>query len=74
MLHFARVSNFTIYRYVIFNKANSVLVDVFDHQVLAGVTRDMKIAQEEVFGPVMTIIKVPGDSDERCIEMVNDCK
>lgn len=42
--------------------------------VLAGVTCDMKIAQEEVFGPVMTIIKVPGNSDERCIEMVNTCK
>jgi succinate-semialdehyde dehydrogenase / glutarate-semialdehyde dehydrogenase len=26
--------------------------------VLAGVTNEMKIAQEEVFGPVMTIIKV----------------
>ncbi|CAM9362975.1 unnamed protein product [Hapterophycus canaliculatus] len=34
----------------------------------------MKIAQEEVFGPVMTIIKVPGDSDETCIKMVNSCK
>lgn len=42
--------------------------------MLAGVTSDMKIAQEEVFGPVMTIIKVPGNSDERCIRMVNDCK
>lgn len=34
----------------------------------------MKIAQEEVFGPVMTIIKVPGNSDEQCIKMVNSCK
>lgn len=28
--------------------------------VLVGVTNEMKIAQEEVFGPVMTIIKVRG--------------
>jgi delta 1-pyrroline-5-carboxylate dehydrogenase len=33
----------------------------------------MKIFHEEVFGPVMTIIKVPNDSDEDCIRMVNDC-
>ncbi|CAB1116703.1 ALDH [Ectocarpus sp. CCAP 1310/34] len=42
--------------------------------VLAGVTPDMKIAQEEVFGPVMSIIKVPGDSDEACIKMINSSK
>lgn len=46
----------------------------FLYQVLAGVTADMKIAQEEVFGPVMTIIKVPGNSDEACIKMINSCK
>jgi delta 1-pyrroline-5-carboxylate dehydrogenase len=33
----------------------------------------MKIFHEEVFGPVMTIIKVPNDSDEDCVRMVNDC-
>lgn len=43
-------------------------------QVLSGVTSDMKIAQEEVFGPVMTIIKVPRNSDEECIRMVNSSK
>ena len=43
-------------------------------QVLSGVTSEMKIAQEEVFGPVMTIIKVPGNSDEACIRMVNSSK
>ena len=43
-------------------------------QVLEGVTEDMKIAQEEVFGPVMTVIKVPGDSDETCLRMINSSK
>lgn len=47
---------------------------VLNAQVLAGVTTDMKIAREELFGPVMTIIKVPGNSDEKCIELINDCK
>eukprot|EP00904_Undaria_pinnatifida_P006431 jgi/Undpi1/2918/HiC_scaffold_14.g06295.m1 len=42
--------------------------------VLSGVTMEMKIAQEEVFGPVMTIIKVPGNSDEACVRMVNSSK
>ncbi|CAM9454382.1 unnamed protein product [Ascophyllum nodosum] len=42
--------------------------------VLEGVTEDMKIAQEEVFGPVMTVIKVPGDSDETCLRMINSSK
>lgn len=39
----------------------------------SGVTSEMKIFHEEVFGPVMTIIKVPNDSDEDCVRMVNDC-
>lgn len=34
----------------------------------------MKIAQEEVFGPVMTIIKVPDNSDETCVKMINSSK
>ncbi|GKY91817.1 hypothetical protein MPSEU_000153300 [Mayamaea pseudoterrestris] len=40
--------------------------------VLADVTPKMRIYQEEVFGPVMTIVKVVGDSDEVCLELVND--
>ena len=39
--------------------------------MLSGVTPDMKIFQEELFGPVMTIIKVPNNSDEECLNMVN---
>lgn len=46
----------------------------FPPQVLAGVTADMKIAEEEVFGPVMTIIKVPDNSDETCVKMINSSK
>jgi len=42
--------------------------------ILADVTHDMKIAKEEVFGPVMCVLKVPENSDEKAIEMVNDCK
>ncbi|CAM9681655.1 unnamed protein product, partial [Choristocarpus tenellus] len=42
--------------------------------VLAGVTPDMRIAQEEVFGPVMTIFRVPQDSDITCVEMINNSR
>lgn len=45
----------------------------FQPTVLVGVTNEMKIAQEEVFGPVMTIIKVPKDDDAMCLKMVNEC-
>eukprot|EP00934_Nitzschia_sp_Nitz4_P002611 Nitzschia sp. Nitz4//scaffold45_size130396//56194//58208//NITZ4_003447-RA/size130396-snap-gene-0.125-mRNA-1//1//CDS//3329552392//2601//frame0 len=43
----------------------------FEPTVLSGVTPDMDIYHQEVFGPVMTIIKVPNDSDEECIRIVN---
>jgi delta 1-pyrroline-5-carboxylate dehydrogenase len=33
----------------------------------------MNIFHQEVFGPVLTIIKVPKDSDEECINLVNTC-
>lgn len=33
----------------------------------------MDIFNQEVFGPIMTIIKVPNDSDEECIKLVNQC-
>jgi acyl-CoA reductase-like NAD-dependent aldehyde dehydrogenase len=38
--------------------------------VFSGVRRDMKIAQEEIFGPVLSIM--PYDSDEEAIEIAND--
>ena len=40
----------------------------------SGVTSKMKIFHEEVFGPVMSIIVVPNDSDEECIKLVNECQ
>jgi len=46
----------------------------FQPTVLVNVTNEMAIAQEEVFGPVMTIIKVPDDDDATCLRMVNACK
>jgi len=41
--------------------------------ILADVTPDMRIFQEEVFGPVMTIVKVPDDDDAKCLDMINGC-
>lgn len=41
--------------------------------LLTDVTPTMRIAQEEVFGPVMCIVKVPNDNDEAAIKLVNDC-
>jgi aldehyde dehydrogenase (NAD+) len=38
--------------------------------VFSGVTRDMTIAQEEIFGPVLSII--PYDTEEEAIEIAND--
>jgi acyl-CoA reductase-like NAD-dependent aldehyde dehydrogenase len=36
-----------------------------------NVTPSMKIFHTEVFGPVMTVVKVPSDSDDACIELAN---
>ena len=38
--------------------------------VFSNVTRDMTIAQEEIFGPVLSII--PFDSEEEAVEIAND--
>ena len=43
----------------------------FEPTVLTGVTHDMRIVNEEVFGPVFTIIRVPNDDDDAMLEMVN---
>jgi hypothetical protein len=42
--------------------------------ICSGVTPEMNIFHQEVFGPVMTVIKVPNDSDEACVNIVNDCE
>lgn len=39
--------------------------------LLAGVTHAMRIANEEVFGPVMTVFRVDGDSDDAAVAMAN---
>lgn len=45
----------------------------FQPTILTGVTTSMRIFREEVFGPVMTVIKVPNDDDDECLRLVNDC-
>jgi len=46
----------------------------FEPTVLSGVTPEMDIFNQEVFGPVMTIVKVPKDDDEECVRLVNECE
>ena len=42
--------------------------------IVADVTPDMRIYQEELFGPVMTVAKVPKDDDATAIAMVNQSR
>ena len=42
--------------------------------IISHLTSDMRIFNEEVFGPVMCIFKVPNDSDDECIKMANACE
>ncbi len=39
--------------------------------VLVGITRDMRIWREEVFGPVATIVAAADDDD--AVALANDC-
>ena len=41
--------------------------------VLADVSEDAEIAQEEIFGPIMCIFKVKGNSDDEAVRMANNC-
>ncbi|KAG7366773.1 aldehyde/histidinol dehydrogenase [Nitzschia inconspicua] len=43
----------------------------FEPTVLSGITPEMNIFNQEVFGPVMTVVKVPKDDDQECIRLVN---
>ncbi len=45
----------------------------YEPTLLSGVTSEMRIWKEEVFGPIMCVITVPGDNDDVCVQMVNDC-
>ena len=40
--------------------------------LITGVRNDMRIAQEEIFGPVLTVI--PFDTEEEALEIANDVK
>ena len=42
--------------------------------VLTGVTHDMRIANEEVFGPVLTVFRVEGDSDDAAVALANSTR
>ena len=44
----------------------------FQPTLLTGVTRDMRVAREEIFGPVLSVIKV--HSFDEAIEVANDVK
>eukprot|EP00968_Pinguiococcus_pyrenoidosus_P018540 scaffold1951_cov258-Pinguiococcus_pyrenoidosus.AAC.9 len=41
--------------------------------LLTGVNKTMRIANEEVFGPVMAVMTVPNNDDELAVEIINDC-
>jgi len=45
----------------------------FEPTVLADVREDMLIAQEETFGPILSIFRVKGDSDAEAIRLANAC-
>jgi len=40
--------------------------------IVADVTEDMLIAQEEIFGPIMCIMRVKGNSDREAVRMANN--
>jgi acyl-CoA reductase-like NAD-dependent aldehyde dehydrogenase len=44
----------------------------YEPTLISGITPEMRISQEEVFGPVMCVIKVPNDDDDECVRLVND--
>jgi acyl-CoA reductase-like NAD-dependent aldehyde dehydrogenase len=55
-------------------KRNKTLSGQFyEPTLISGVTEEMRIFHEELFGPVMCIIKVPSNDDEKCIHMINQC-
>jgi len=56
-------------------KRNTALVDgqFYEPTVISGITGDMRISQEEVFGPIMCISTVPNDSDDEAIQLINNC-
>lgn len=45
----------------------------FEPTVLADVTEDMLIAQEETFGPILSIFRVKCNSDNEAVRLANNC-
>jgi len=45
----------------------------FEPTVLADVTEDMLIAKEETFGPILSIFRVKGNSDNEAVRLANQC-
>jgi acyl-CoA reductase-like NAD-dependent aldehyde dehydrogenase len=41
--------------------------------ILADIPENATIAQEEIFGPIMAIFKVKGNSDDEAVRMANNC-
>eukprot|EP00981_Chlorochromonas_danica_P009772 scaffold2815_cov180-Ochromonas_danica.AAC.7 len=41
--------------------------------ILADIPENALIAQEEIFGPIMAIFKVKGNSDEEAVRLANNC-
>ena len=55
-------------------KRNAALTGQFyEPTLISGITSDMRISHEEVFGPVMCVVKVPNNDDEECIRLINNC-
>merc|ERR1740121_1937960 len=46
----------------------------FEPTVLADVTEDMLVAQEETFGPILSIFRVKGNSDSEAVRIANNCE
>lgn len=45
----------------------------YEPTLISGITQEMRISHEEVFGPVMSVSMVPNDDDDKCVELVNNC-
>jgi len=45
----------------------------YEPTVISDVTPDMNMWREEIFGPVMCVVTVPDDDDDKCVSLVNQC-
>eukprot|EP00656_Telonema_subtile_P016169 TRINITY_DN18527_c0_g1_i2.p1 TRINITY_DN18527_c0_g1~~TRINITY_DN18527_c0_g1_i2.p1 ORF type:complete len:576 (+),score=137.47 TRINITY_DN18527_c0_g1_i2:206-1933(+) len=49
-----------------------IKAQLYPPTVLAGVTEEMRISSEEIFGPIMCIFKVHGNSDTEALRIANE--